>query len=84
MENCTCMKRANPQNGWKVWFGGERKESGNTRPTLEAQVRLYRVQCVKYFGLDPVGSGEQSIVLLGRNNIELFKKDNSGSNVKES
>lgn len=43
MENCTCMKRANPQNGWKVWFGGERKESGNTRPTLEAQVRLYRV-----------------------------------------
>lgn len=48
-----------------VWKGsGEERMMGEMKLALEAQVRLCKVKWTKYFGLDPVGSGDQSTFLL--------------------
>lgn len=53
-----------------VWWGvGKREGWQKVRLVLEAQFRFYRVYCAEYFGLDPVGRGNQSTVPVGRDNI---------------
>lgn len=67
MEKCTCVRRSSFKMVGQYGMVGSEEKRGVGE--MSWPWRLKSVQVLVSLGLDPVGSGDQSAVLLGRDHI---------------